>query len=82
MPTLSDRDREILAFEERWPLMAGAKREAIRSTFGLPAARYFQLVNAIIDKPEALRAAPTQVYALRRRRDVRARVRASRSFAR
>ena len=50
---LTDRDREILAFEARWWKHAGAKEQAIRDTFGLSSTRYYQLLNALLDKPGA-----------------------------
>jgi hypothetical protein len=80
MDELTDRDREILAFEERWWRHVGAKEEAIRVTFKLSAARYYQLLNALIDSPAALVAQPMLVKRLQRARDNRTRARASRAF--
>ncbi|HEY2557814.1 MAG TPA: DUF3263 domain-containing protein, partial [Diaminobutyricibacter sp.] len=54
-PRLSERDLAILDFERQWWQHAGAKEAAIRSQFSLSAARYYQLLNALIDLPGALR---------------------------
>ena len=75
-----ERDRAILAFERDWWRHAGAKEEAIRSQFGLSAARYYQLLNILIDSPDAVRHDPMLVRRLQRARDARTRARASRMF--
>jgi hypothetical protein len=77
---LPERDRRILEFERQWWRHAGAKEEAIRSQFSLPAARYYQLLNAVIDTPEAVRHDPMLVRRLQRARDARTSARAARSF--
>lgn len=77
---LPERDRRILDFERQWWRHAGAKEEAIRSQFSLPAARYYQLLNAVIDTPEAVRHDPMLVRRLQRARDARTSARAARSF--
>ena len=51
---LSERDRNILDFECAWWQQPGGKEEAIRQTFGLSPARYFQLLNELIDRRVAL----------------------------
>ena len=51
---LSARDQEILAFERQWWKYAGAKEQAIRELFDMSATRYYQVLNALIDRPEAL----------------------------
>ncbi|WP_460886530.1 DUF3263 domain-containing protein [Promicromonospora xylanilytica] len=75
---LSDRDREILAFERRWWKYAGAKEEAARELFGLTATRYYQVLNALIDLPAALEHDPMLVTRLRRLRSTRQRARSAR----
>lgn len=77
---LPERERGILDFERQWWRHAGAKEEAIRSQFSLPAARYYQLLNAVIDTPEALRHDPMLVRRLLRARDARTSARAARTF--
>ena len=75
---LSDRDREILAFERQWWKYAGAKEQAVRELFDLSATRYYQLLNILIDRPEALECDPMLVKRLRRMRSQRQRSRAAR----
>lgn len=70
---LSDRDRQVLDFErESWKL-GTPKERAIRERFGFSAARYHQLLNRILDRPEALAHDPMLVRRLRRLREVRRR---------
>ena len=70
-PELSARDLEILAFERAWWRRGGQKEEAIREEFGISAARYYQLLGALIETPEALREDPMLVKRLQRLRDAR-----------
>ena len=58
---LSARDAEILTFERQWWKFAGAKEQAIRDKFQMSATRYYQVLNALIDKPEALAQDPLLV---------------------
>ena len=75
---LTDRDREILAFERQWWKYAGAKETAIRELFDMSATRYYQTLNALIDRPEALVHDPMLVKRLRRLRTTRQRTRSAR----
>jgi hypothetical protein len=75
---LSRRDREILAFERQWWKYAGAKEQAIRELFDMSATRYYQVLNALIDTPQALAADPMLVKRLRRLRATRQRQRSAR----
>lgn len=75
---LSDRDRDILAFERQWWKYAGAKETAIRELFDLSATRYYQVLNTLIDRPEALMTDPMLVKRLRRLRSTRQRTRSAR----
>jgi hypothetical protein len=75
---LSDRDREILAFERHWWKYAGAKEQAVRDLFDMSATRYYQVLNALLDRPEALEADPMLVKRLRRLRAARQRARSAR----
>jgi hypothetical protein len=72
-PGLDERATEILAFERKWWKHAGSKEQAIRETFGLSATRYYQLLNGLLDDPEALKHDPVLVGRLRRLRASRAR---------
>lgn len=75
---LSDRDRRILEFERQWWKYAGAKEQAIRDLFEMSSTRYYQILNGLIDTPEALAFDPMLVKRLRRMRSARQRVRSAR----
>ena len=75
---LSDREREILAFERQWWKYAGAKEQAVRELFDMSATRYYQVLNALIDRPDALAFDPMLVKRLRRMRATRQRARSAR----
>lgn len=77
-PGLTRREHEILAFERQWWKYAGAKEQAVRELFDLSATRYYQVLNAILEKPAALAVDPLLVKRLRRLRSGRARTRAAR----
>jgi hypothetical protein len=79
---LSERDIQILDFEREWWHHAGAKEAAIRSQFSISAARYYQLLNAVIDLPGALRHDAMLVKRLLRARDARTQARSARAFTR
>lgn len=78
---LSPRDAAILDFEREWWRHAGAKEEAIRSQFSLSTARYYQVLNAVIDLPGAVRHDPMLVGRLQRAREARTSSRAARAFS-
>jgi hypothetical protein len=75
---LSERDREVLAFERQWWKYAGAKEQAIRELFDMSATRYYQVLNALIDRQDALEFDPMLVKRLRRMRASRQRARSAR----
>ena len=75
---LSRRDHEMLLFERQWWRRAGAKETAIRDLFGVPPTRYYQVLNALVDRPEALATDPLLVRRLRRLRSARQQKRSSR----
>jgi hypothetical protein len=75
---LSERDREIIAFERQWWKYAGAKEQAIRELFDMSATRYYQVLNALIDNPAALAADPMLIKRLHRLRATRQRARSAR----
>ncbi len=68
---LTRREHEILVFERQWWRRAGAKDTAIRARFELPPTRYYQVLNALVDRPEAVAADPLVVGRLRRVRAAR-----------
>lgn len=77
MEPLTDRERAILDFENstQWRHQ-GSKEDAVRDLFDLKPIRYFQVLNALIDKPAAMVEFPVVVKRLQRLRDSRRRRRA------
>ncbi len=75
---LTERELAVLAFERQWWKYAGAKESAIKDLFDMSATRYYQVLNALIDRPEALIADPMLVKRLRRLRATRQRSRSAR----
>jgi len=75
---LTDREREVLAFERQWWKYAGAKEQAIKELFDMSATRYYQVLNTLIDNPSALEADPMLIKRLRRLRASRQRQRSAR----
>ena len=76
--TLSDLEFRILEFERSWWRFAGAKESAIKELFDVSAPRYYQILNDLIDRQDALEASPMLVKRLRRLRDARTSARTSR----
>jgi Protein of unknown function (DUF3263) len=68
---LTDRDRDVLDLARRTWIQPGARERAIRERLGISPTRYFQLLNALLDNPEALAHDPVTVNRLRRMRDAR-----------
>ena len=75
---LTERELAILEFERQWWQYAGAKEQAIRDQFSMSATRYYQLLNALVDRHEALVHDPMLVKRLRRVRAARQRQRSAR----
>jgi len=76
MSGLSERDMRILAFERRGGWRSPAvKEQAIAEMLDMPATRYYQLLNELIDRPEALASDPVLVKRLRAQRARRQRMR-------
>ncbi len=78
MAALSDLEMRILAFERSWWRQPGAKEREILETLGMPVTRYYQLLNDLIDRTEALAFDPALVMRLRRQRARRQRIRSAR----
>jgi hypothetical protein len=72
---LTDSERELLDFEKQWWRRPGAKEQAIRDRFELSPTGYYQLLNALLDRPAALAYDPVLVNRLRRVRAGRGQVR-------
>lgn len=68
---LSDLEQRILDFERNWWRYAGAKETAVKELFDLTPPRYYQLLNDLIDREDALLASPMLVKRLRRLRQAR-----------
>ena len=75
---LSERDREIIAFERQWWKYAGSKETAIKELFDMSSTRYDQVLNALIYHPAALEHDPMLIKRLRRLRASRQRARSAR----
>ena len=75
---LSERDAAILEFERHWWKFAGAKEQAVREKFDMSSTRYYQVLNVLIDQPEALAHDPLLGRRLRRLRAERQRQRSAR----
>lgn len=71
MPDLTDLELEVLEFEGLQWRFPAAKQTQILERFEMTETRYFQVVNALIDRPEALAAYPMTVKRLQRLRDGR-----------
>ena len=78
MAALSDLEMRILAFERSWWRQPGAKEREILEALGMPVTRYYQLLNELIDRPEALAFDPVLVKRLRAQRARRQRMRSPR----
>lgn len=78
---LTEREMAILDFEKSWWQARAPKETEIRERFNLSAARYYQLLNALIDRPEALEHDPLLVKRLRRLREQRQRTRSASRLA-
>jgi len=79
MAALSERDMRVLAFERSTWRSAGAKEQAIAETLDMSSTRYYQLLNELIDSPEAFRFDPVLVKRLRAQRARRQRMRSPRT---
>ena len=73
---LTDDERALLDLERSWWTEPGSKDVAITDELGLTVTRYYELLNELIDRPEAEAHDPLVVRRLRRMRDRRRRSRA------
>jgi hypothetical protein len=78
MSELEPREIDILDFERTWWKHAGVKEQAIRERFDMSATRYYQLLNELLEKPEAMEHDPILVKRLKRLRTYRQRQRVAR----
>ena len=68
---LSDLEVRILDFERQWWRYAGAKETGIKEQFNISAREYYELLNNLIDREDALAASPLLIKRLRRLREAR-----------
>lgn len=78
---LSAFEAELLDFEGSWWSATDSKEAEVLARFNLSGPRYYQLLNALIDRPEALVHAPLLVKRLRRLRSVRQERRSARHLS-
>jgi Protein of unknown function (DUF3263) len=78
MSGLTESDMRILAFERRGWRSPGAKEQAIAEILDMSATRYYQRLNELIDRPEALAFDPVLGKRLRAQRARRQRMRSPR----
>ncbi|WP_035846425.1 DUF3263 domain-containing protein [Kitasatospora azatica] len=71
MNELTERELAVLALEARPWRTQGAKEQAVREELGISSTRYYQLLNGLLDRPEALAKNPVLVNRLRRIREAR-----------
>lgn len=62
---MTDLERAILDVESRFWRHAGAKEDHVRQNLGLTPGTYYQRLNALLDRPEAIAHAPLVVNRLR-----------------
>ena len=74
---LSEFEVKMLEFERSWWRHAGVKESSIKELFNLTPPAYYQLLNNLIDREEALMAEPILVKRLRRLRESRTVTRSS-----
>ena len=68
---LTDLELRILDFERQWWRYAGAKESALKELFNMNPPAYYQMLNNLIDREDALLFAPMLVKRLRRLREAR-----------
>ena len=71
--SLTEREAAILDFEKSWWRAKAPKETEIRERFSLSVVRYYQILNSLIDRQEALEHDPMLVKRLRRLREQRQR---------
>lgn len=68
---LTDIDKATLDLEHQWFRYPAVKETRVRDLFGESITRYYQRLNVLIDRPEALAHDPVLVRRLRRLREQR-----------
>lgn len=68
---LTDMEREMLELERKWWQHPGAKVNEVRERFGLSETQYYQQLNSLLSREDALAFDPVTVRRLQRLRDRR-----------
>ena len=68
MGELTSNEKEFIDFARAWWKYAGAQEQAIRDQFDVSGTRFWQQLNELIDRPEALAYDPVTVNRYRRMR--------------
>jgi hypothetical protein len=68
---LTGRQRAVLDLERTWWQQPGSKATTIRSTLGLSPTRYYQVLAALVEDPDAVAYDPLVVRRVRSARDRR-----------
>lgn len=66
---MDDLHQRILKLERYYPKYDGRKDHQIREQFNMSATSYFQILNSLLDDPEAAGQEPVLINRLRRLRD-------------
>jgi hypothetical protein len=72
---LTEHEQAVLDFERSWWTVDGVKEVLIEERLGLTSSRYYQVLNELLDRPDALAHDPLVVRRLRRLRDRKRRAR-------
>jgi hypothetical protein len=73
--TLTDHEQAVLDFERSWWTEDGVKEMLIEERLEMTSRRYYQVLNELLDRPDALDHDPMVVRRLRRLRDRKRRAR-------
>lgn len=72
---LSEQERAVIDYERSWWKEPGPKETEIRSRLRMSPSRYYRLLTALIDSPEAYAYDPLVILRLRQTRHRRRRAR-------
>lgn len=67
---LTQLELDVLSIEKKRWRYQGSKEQAILKQLGFNATRYYQILNALIDDPRALKADPHLIKSLQAKRDL------------
>ena len=72
---LTARDLAVLDFERQWRLLPGSKQQNIRTRLQMSPSHYYDVLNELLDSPEAAAHDPLTVKRAQRVRESRRRSR-------